>query len=177
MPADAAKIAGELETPGATLDFLTQLFAALDLAALEQPMKDAIMSLVSSAMAEAPPEPPADAADPAAVVPALEFLRRVGGKPGRWAAEQLDRFFAAEHARKRAAWADGLIKAEQVPAGVVTPLFVAQVAESYGNEARAKELIADRKALAPAAGGAARTTPAGAGPVSLDAIFAGYSAG
>jgi hypothetical protein len=176
MAADAASIAGELETPGAILDFVTTLFAELKSKDIPQPMRDAILTAVTSALAGGPDEAPADATDPAAVAPALEFLRRLG-KRGRWAAETVDRHLTEKAVAARREWADALIKAEKVPAELVTPVFVTTVVESYGNEARAKELIADRKALAPAAGGAARTTPAGTGPVSLDAIFAGYSAG
>jgi hypothetical protein len=180
MGADAKAVAKGLETPGATLDFLTQLFAELDLTGYEQAMKDAIMAAVTSAMAGKAPEVPADGADAALAAPALEFLRRVGGKVGKWAAKRLDEQFVAEQAAARAAWVEKLFKDENLPAPLATPTFTSIVAESFGNEARAKELIKDRM-TGYAAGGTGKqepkTAPAGGTPVKLEDITAGWAAG
>lgn len=178
--ADPKAIAGSLETPGAWLAFLTDLFA--EMKGLDQPTKDTIRAMVNAALDGAGPDP---AADPNAVPAVMESLRRFG-KAGRWAAEQLDRLLTAERLAQRRKWADDLIAAEQVPAAVVTPLFVETVAESFGNEARAKELIADRKKLAPAGGAAGgggsgsgqpQGSPAGGGKKSVKELVAEYTAG
>lgn len=180
MAADPKAIAGDLETPGAWLAFLTDLFA--EMKGLDQSTKDTIRAMVNAALDGAGPDP---AVDPAAVPAVMESLRRFG-KAGRWAAEQLDRLLTAERLAQRRKWADDLIAAEQVPAAVVTPLFVETVAESFGNEARAKELIADRKRLAPAGGGTGGTgggsgqpqgSPAGGGKKSVKELVAEYTAG
>lgn len=150
----AADVAAQLETDGDWMAFLTDLFN--EAKGLSQTTKDMVISLVTSAMSASAAEPPAPGSDMAAAAPAMEALKRFG-KVGKWAAEQLDRLLTAEAAKKRQEWAAELVKAELVPESLVTPVFLGLVAESYGNESRAKEVIADRKALS--AGGAGKGTP------------------
>lgn len=172
MALDPEKIVGELESDGAIIAFLTDLFAKLKPSS--QATKDMIVSLVGAAMSGAT-EPPADSADAAAAAPAMESLRRMG-KVGKWAAERIDALFAAEALKRRKDWAQGLIKTEAVAESLVTPLFVEMVAESFGNEARAKEIIADRKRLATGTGRAAQTSDR-AGAKSVKDLVDGYTVG
>ena len=149
MP-NAEEIAGSLESDGAWIAFLTDLFAQAK--GLAQPTKDTIMALVTAALSGSAAEPPPEDAGAEMAAPALESLRRMG-KVGRWAAARLDKLFVAEANQKRQEWAASLIKAEAVPESLVTPLFTSLVAESFGNEAKAKEIIADREKLGGAGGG------------------------
>lgn len=140
---DPKAIAGSLETGGAVIDFLSGLFA--NLKDLDATTKDAISAIVMKAMS-GDVTAPADGADASGVAPAMESLRRYG-PVGKWAAAKLDALFVAEAAKRKSDWADKLIKDEAVPAELITPTFISMVAESFGNDARAKEIIADRKAL------------------------------
>lgn len=146
----AADVAAALETDGDWMAFLTDLFN--EAKGLSQTTKDMVVSLVTSAMAAGAAEPPPEGGDLAAAAPALESLRRLG-RVGKWAAEQLEKRFVVEGLQRREKWAADLIKAELLPESLVTPMFVELVAESFGNEARAKEIIADRKALSGGTGG------------------------
>jgi hypothetical protein len=140
---DAEKVAASLETDGAWVAFLTDLFAKAK--SLGQATKDTIISLVGAAMSGAA-EPPADGADAAAIAPAMESLRRMG-KIGKWAAAKLDALFVTEANAKRLKWANDLMTTEQLPDALKSDLFTELVAEHMGNEARAKQLIAERKQL------------------------------
>ena len=172
---DAEKIAGELETDGAWIAFLTDLFAKMK--GLAQATKDTIAALVASAMAGSTEAAvPADGTDPAAAAPAMEALRRMG-PVGKWAANRIDRAFVAESAKKRETWAAEFIKSAAVPESLVTPTFASLVAESYGNEARAKELCDDRKKLSVPAGGTKPQTTDRAGQKSIKDLVDGYAAG
>lgn len=170
---DAEKIVSALETDGAAIAFLTDLFAKLKLSS--QSTKDMVVSLVTAAMSGASEAPP-EGADAAAAMPAMETLRRMG-KIGQWAAAKLDAFFVAESAKKRSEWAANLIKTEQVPDALVTPLFASMVAESYGNDARAKEIIADRKKLGAGATGAGAKSSDRASAKSIEELVNGYTIG
>lgn len=177
---DAQKIADSLETDGAWIAFLTDLFAKMK--GLAQPTKDAISAMMAAAMAGSTDAAvPADGAEAAALAPAMESLRKFG-PVGRWAAKRLDALFVAEAAKKRGEWANALIKGEGVAESLVTPLFVEMVAESFGNESRAKEIIADRKKLGAPAGGGSGGGGAGkssdrAGAKTVAELVAGYVAG
>lgn len=173
---DAQKIADSLETDGAWIAFLTDLFAKMK--GLSQPTKDAISAMMAAAMAGSTDAAvPAEGADAAALAPAMESLRRFG-PVGRWAAKRLDALFVAEAATKRNDWAAALIKSEGVAEGLITPLFTSMVAESFGNDARAKEIIADRKKLGtPAGGGKGGQTSDRTGVKTVAELVAGYVAG
>lgn len=168
---DAQKIADSLESDGAWLAFLTDLFAKMG--KLSQTTKDAIQGLVAGAMSAA--SAPADGADAAAAAPAMEALRRFG-PVGKWAAGKIDALYVAEAAKKRSEWAANLIKSEAVAESLVTPLFVSMVAESFGNEAKAKEIIADRKALSAPAGNPARSSDR-AGAKSVEDLVKQFEVG
>lgn len=172
---DPEKIVSELETDGAMIAFLTDLFAKLKPSS--QSTKDMVISLVTAAMSGAA-EPPADeATDAAAIAPAMESLRRFG-PVGKWAAKRLDALFVAEAAKKRETWAQSFIKAAQVPDAAVTPLFVTLVAESMGNDARAKELCDERKQLPVYTGKRdAITSDRASGAKSVADLTAGYVTG
>jgi hypothetical protein len=171
---DPEKIVGSLESDGAIIAFLTDLFAKLKPSS--QSTKDMIVALVGAAMSGASEAPPEDA-DLAAAAPAMEHLRKYGGKVGKWAAERLDALFVAQAAAKRSEWATNLIKTEGVAEPLVTPVFVSMVAESFGNDARAKEIIADRKRLSVGAGRPAQGSDRKAGGKSISELVDGYTAG
>jgi hypothetical protein len=105
------------------------------------------------------------------------------GKVGKWAAEVVDRHLTGERVKVRTKWAADLIKAEQLPDHLATPLFTSLVAECFGNDVRAKELIADRRTLGGAGGGQGgggnkdtRTTGRG-GAKSVKELVDGYTIG
>jgi hypothetical protein len=181
MTPDPEAIASSLETDGAVIAFLTDLFAKLKVSS--QSTKDTITSLVTSAMSgntDAAAAGAGDGADAAAAAPAMEALRRLG-PVGKWAATRLDAHFVAEAAKRREKWASELIKSEQLADSLVSPVFVTMVAESFGNEAKAKELIADRKKLGGTGGtGGANNGGSGnqrTGAKSVEELVAGYVAG
>lgn len=162
---DPAAVAAEITNGGDLATFLAALFANLTAipAADKQAALDAVLAAVQSA--------PTDEAVPAA----MEALRRCG-KVGRWAAARLDGYFVAEAAQKRQKWAADLIAAEQVPDRLRSDLFTSIVAESFGNDARAKELIAERKKIGGTGKGGQVFDPP-AGGKTLDQTIAEYVAG
>lgn len=162
MELKAADVVSQMETDGAVVAFLTDMFSELKGKVTDQATRDMIVSMVTAAMSGAA-EPPADAAAPedAMASPAMECLKRMG-KVGQWAARKLASHFTAEALARREKWARDLIAAEAVPASLVSDVFVSTVAESMSNPDRAKALIADRKRLGAPAGGA-QHSPRGTG--------------
>lgn len=161
---DPKAVATELTDSATFNTFLTDLFTASTLTVEEkQGAIDALQTMLDSATGEPPADAPADAP---AVAAATESLRK-RGRIGRWAHGKLKAAFAAESANKRKAWATSLIQSEGLPESARTELLVELVSESYGNEVRAKAIIAERKQFAGNSGGSgktpARTSPAGGG--------------
>ena len=180
---DPKAVAGEMDSPGKVVAFLTDFFGALK--GMDQAAKEQILAAVTPFLtaAQAEPTAPDDAAigDPAAAA-AMESLRRYGPF-GRWAARKLDAYFTAESLNRRRQWADSLMTAESLPAHLRTAVFTEMVAESFGNEARAKALIADRRQLGGPGGGAgpapggSKFSPAGGGAKSVKDLVAEMSIG
>jgi hypothetical protein len=174
MELKAADVVSQMETDGAVIAFLTDMFSELKGKVTDQATRDMIVSMVTAAMSGAA-EPPADAAPPeeAMASPAMEALKRTGAV-GQWAARKLASYFAAEALARREKWARDLITAEAVPAALVSDVFVSTVAESMNTPDRAKALIADRKRLGAPTGGA-QHSPRGTGAaLDLKALAAGW---
>lgn len=142
-PMTGREIAMEISTAKDLDTFLAELFDALPSGAFGDTEKQAaIASLEMHLGLDDSSEDPVDAAAEDAA--AESFRKPRYGKRGLWAASIISESLTTKRKTAKIAKATALCDAEKLPAHLRTEVFLDQVAESMGNEARAKALIADR---------------------------------
>jgi len=165
-PMTGREIAMEISTAKDLDSFLAELFDALPSGAFGDTEKQAAIASLEMhlGLADAGEEP----ADPAAEDAAAESFRKPRyGKRGAWAASIIAESLTTKRKGAKLAKATALCDAEKLPAHLRTDVFLDQVAESLGNEAKAKALIADRIANGKPAGSSQNEPPpAGSGNAS-----------